>query len=87
MVAATHGLLLPGAREKLDHPAVRQVFVTDSVCVAKKDWPRLHVISIAPLIARALEMFLADGSLDERFEETSRSALQGETLHGASILS
>ena len=23
MVAATHGLLLPGAREKLDHPAVR----------------------------------------------------------------
>ena len=25
IVAATHGLLLPGAREKLNHPAVRQV--------------------------------------------------------------
>ena len=65
MVAATHGLFLPGAREKLDHPAVRDVFVTDTVCAAKKDWPRLRVVSIAPLIARALERFLADGSLDD----------------------
>jgi len=87
MVAATHGLLLPGAREKLDHPAVRDVFVTDTVRVANQDWPGLHVISIAPLIARALERFLADGSLEDPYEETRRDARQGETKHGATILS
>jgi ribose-phosphate pyrophosphokinase len=87
IVAATHGLLLPGAREKLVHPAVREVFVTDTVRVAKTDWPRLHVISIAPLIARALETFLADGSLDQRYEEKRRSPQQRERTYGATIFS
>jgi ribose-phosphate pyrophosphokinase len=63
VVAATHGLLLLGARAKLEHPAVRAVFVTDTVSVAKKDWPQLHVVSIAPLIGNALTRFLADGSI------------------------
>jgi ribose-phosphate pyrophosphokinase len=62
IVAATHGLLLRGARGKLDHPAVRDVLVTDTICVAEQDWPKLHVISIAPLIAGALVRFLTDGS-------------------------
>jgi ribose-phosphate pyrophosphokinase len=87
MVAATHGPLLPGALEKLDHPAVREVFVTDSVSVAKKDWPRLRVTSIAPLIARALARFLGDGSLDDLHEETRRGAQQRERMHEATILS
>jgi ribose-phosphate pyrophosphokinase len=88
IIAATHGILLPGARENLDHPAVRDVFVTDSVCVTKKDWPRLRVISIAPLIARALERFLADGSLDDLNEETRRVARpQGKKIHAATLLS
>jgi len=65
IVAATHGLLVLGARNKLDHPSVREVFITDTVCATEKDWPKLHVISIAPLIARALERFLADGSIDD----------------------
>jgi ribose-phosphate pyrophosphokinase len=60
IVAATHGLLL-GAREKLEHVAVREVFVTDTVRVTEKDWPKLHVISIAPLIADALKRFLTEG--------------------------
>jgi ribose-phosphate pyrophosphokinase len=55
IVAATHGLLLLGARDKLDHPAVREIFVTDTVCVAEQDWPQLRVISIASLIAGAVE--------------------------------
>jgi ribose-phosphate pyrophosphokinase len=62
VIAATHGLLLPGAREKLEHPAVREMFVTDTVCVAGKDWSNLRVISIAPVIAGSLERFLADGA-------------------------
>ncbi|MGZ5172298.1 MAG: ribose-phosphate diphosphokinase [Burkholderiales bacterium] len=61
-VAATHGLLLPGARAKLDTPAVREVFVTDTVDVPEKDWRKLHVVSIAAPITAALERFLAYGA-------------------------
>ena len=67
-VAATHGLLVTGARENLSHPAVRQVLVTDTVCVPERDWPQLHVISIAPLIADAVKRLVADGSLGELTE-------------------
>jgi ribose-phosphate pyrophosphokinase len=66
-VAATHGLFLPGAREKLDQPAVYDVWVTDSVAVAEKDWPRLRVASITPLVAGALRRFLADGSIGDLY--------------------
>src|SRR3977135_2557660 len=38
MVAATHGLFVGNARNKLSHSAVREVFVTDTVSVAEKDW-------------------------------------------------
>jgi ribose-phosphate pyrophosphokinase len=68
-LAATHGLFVLDARKKLSHPAVREVFVTDTVSTAEKDWPQLRVISIAPLIAGALKRFLADGSLGELYEE------------------
>jgi phosphoribosylpyrophosphate synthetase len=41
------------------------VLVTDTVCVPERDWPQLHVISIAPLIADAMLRLVGDGSLDE----------------------
>ena len=49
-VAATHGLLLRGALEKLDHPSVREVLVTDTIEI-KQPWPRLRVVSAAALLA------------------------------------
>jgi ribose-phosphate pyrophosphokinase len=67
IVAATHGLLLDGARDKLSHEAVREVFVTDTVSVAGKDWPQLRVVSVAPLIAGAIRRFMADGSIGDLF--------------------
>jgi hypothetical protein len=33
--------------------------------VPQEDWPQLHVISIAPLIAGAVQRFMANGSLGE----------------------
>jgi ribose-phosphate pyrophosphokinase len=36
VVAATHGLFVLDARKKLSHPAVRDVFVTDSVSMPDK---------------------------------------------------
>jgi ribose-phosphate pyrophosphokinase len=67
IVAATHGLLLRGARHKLEHAAIRAIFVTDTVRVPEKEWPQLHIISIAPIIASALKRFLADGSIGDLY--------------------
>jgi ribose-phosphate pyrophosphokinase len=67
VVAAIHGLFVPDARKKLSHPAVREVLVTDTICVPERDWPQLHVITIAPLIADALGRLMADGSLGELY--------------------
>ncbi|MDQ3819021.1 MAG: ribose-phosphate pyrophosphokinase [Acidobacteriota bacterium] len=53
-IAATHGLMLDGAREKLSHESVREVFVTDTVEESDKDWPQLRVVSVAPLIVDAI---------------------------------
>jgi ribose-phosphate pyrophosphokinase len=67
MVAATHGLLLDGAVDKLSHEAMREVFVTDTVSMAGKGWPQLRVVSVGPLIAKAIRRFTADGSLSDLF--------------------
>jgi ribose-phosphate pyrophosphokinase len=64
-IAATHGLLMDGARENLSHESVREVFVTDTVAPKDKAWPQLRVISIAPLIAEAIRRFMTDGSLGD----------------------
>lgn len=66
-IAATHGLLLPGARQKLAHEAVKKVLITDTVAGAPKDWPRLQVISIAPVIAGALKRLLEHRSLGDLY--------------------
>jgi ribose-phosphate pyrophosphokinase len=63
IVAATHGLFVLDARKRLSHPAVREVFVTDTLSQTEKDWPQLSVISIAPLIAGAVKRSFANGSL------------------------
>jgi ribose-phosphate pyrophosphokinase len=89
LVAATHGLLLPGARHKLQHPAVREVFITDTVCSQEVPWPGLHVTSIAPLIAGALERFLADGSLRDLYQGNARQPATNTATrkYGTGILS
>lgn len=57
-IAATHGLFRAGAREKLEDPSIRAVYTTDAVPIAEKGWTKLHVVSIAPLIATALAELL-----------------------------
>jgi ribose-phosphate pyrophosphokinase len=70
-VAATHGLLLDGARENLSHEAIKAVYVTDTMAQSgQDDWPRLQVVSIAPLIAEAIQRFLVHGQIRDLVSET-----------------
>jgi ribose-phosphate pyrophosphokinase len=54
-VAATHGLFVGDARDKLSHKAIRAIFATDTVRLESNDWKQLEVVSVAPLIASAIE--------------------------------
>lgn len=66
-VAATHGLLLPDARQKLSHEAVSNVFVTDTIARDPQHWPRVQVISVASVIAEALRRCLEHRSLSNLY--------------------
>jgi ribose-phosphate pyrophosphokinase len=59
VIAATHGLLLAEAREKLAHAAIREVFVTDTVACPAEEWPQVRVVSVAPVIAAAIRRSIA----------------------------
>lgn len=66
-IAATHGLFVEDARQKLSVPGVRRVFVTNTVSVGHADWPQLHVVSIAPLIAAALNRLVGHESFSDLY--------------------
>jgi ribose-phosphate pyrophosphokinase len=87
MIAATHGPLLASARDKLDHPAVREILVTDTIN-GLWDWPKLRVVSVAPLLARAITQFLGDGSLEKVYAKPRDSAhTRRRVSHEPAILS
>lgn len=63
VIAATHGPLLESARHKLSHESIRAIFVTDSIAPVIHDWPKLRIVTIAPLLAAAIKRILSDASL------------------------
>ena len=63
VVAATHGPLLESAREKLKHEGIRAILVTDTIKPVIRDWPKVHVVTMAPVIASAIRRLLASESL------------------------
>jgi ribose-phosphate pyrophosphokinase len=65
-VAATHGLFLGDALDRLIQAGVQTVYVTDTVA-SKMSVPPLEVVSMAPVLAAALERFLADGSISDLY--------------------
>ncbi|ACV09582.1 ribose-phosphate diphosphokinase [Jonesia denitrificans] len=69
IVAATHGVLSDPAARRLSECGAREVIVTDTLPItADKRFDQLTVLSIAPLIARAIEEVFADGSVTSLFD-------------------
>jgi ribose-phosphate pyrophosphokinase len=66
-IAATHGLLLGDALDRLCLDCIKAILVTDTIAPQLPQWPALHVISVAPLIAAAIQRFQADGSISDLF--------------------
>lgn len=62
-VAATHALLVGGAGERLAALGARRVIVTDSIAFPESPDLPLEVVSVAPLLARAVRQLHEDRSL------------------------
>jgi ribose-phosphate pyrophosphokinase len=68
-IAATHGLLSGPAVDRLKNAPVREVVVTNTLPIGpEKQFPGLKVLSIAPIIADALDAVFEDTSVSEIFE-------------------
>jgi ribose-phosphate pyrophosphokinase len=68
VIATTHGVLSGPARERLSSCGAREVVVTNTLPIPEdKRFPQLTVLSIAPLIARAIHEVFDDGSVTSLF--------------------
>ena len=69
IVASTHGLLSGPAVERLKNSGISEVIVTDTLPIDDdKRFDTLTVLSIAPLIARAVKEVFDDGSVTSLFD-------------------
>ncbi len=67
-VAATHGLLVGKAMERLANPAIAEVVVTDTVPVPPaKRLPKLRILSVAGLLAEATRRLNENRSISALF--------------------
>jgi len=72
IVTATHGVLSGGAVDGLKNSRVSEVIVTDTLPIADDSrFDKLTVLSIAPLIARAITEVFSDGSVTSLFDGQS----------------
>lgn len=68
-VVATHGVLSGPAVDRLKNAPVREVVITNSLEIGpEKQFPKLKVLSIAPIIAEALDAVFEDTSVSEIFQ-------------------
>ncbi len=67
-VCATHPLFSGPALERLDHPNIREVVVTDSILLPEDRSPRFKVISVAPMLADATRIIMEGGSISTLFK-------------------
>ncbi|GAB4068847.1 ribose-phosphate diphosphokinase [Angustibacter speluncae] len=70
IVAATHAVLSGPAVDRLKNGPISEVVVTNTLPIPEeRQFPSLTVLSIAPLIARAIREVFDDGSVTSLFED------------------
>ncbi|WP_022868701.1 ribose-phosphate diphosphokinase [Schaalia vaccimaxillae] len=69
IIAATHGILSDPAARRLSECGADEVVVTDSLPIAaEKRFDKLTILSVAPLLARAIKEVFEDGSVTSLFD-------------------
>lgn len=83
IVAATHGLFVGKACERLSLPAIRAIYVTDSVPAPVEPRPGLNIVFLAPLLAAAIRRFRSDESIGDLYAQVIHSG--GAALSAPSV--
>lgn len=75
MVFATHGLFSPPAAERFTDSPISQIYVTDTLPQAEnlQAIRQLRVLTIAPILARAIAEIETKGSVSKIFGDTNHS--------------
>jgi ribose-phosphate pyrophosphokinase len=68
VVAATHGVLVGEAMERLSNPAISEVVITDTLAqAARKQLPNMTVLTVAGLLAETVRRLNEDRSISALF--------------------
>ncbi|WP_379128605.1 ribose-phosphate diphosphokinase [Paenibacillus sp. sgz500958] len=67
IVCATHGLFSDSALERLEHPDIDEVVITDSIQLPADHSKRFTVLSVAPMLSQAVRIIVDGGSIDKLF--------------------
>lgn len=69
IVCATHGLFSGPALERLKHPGIEEVVITDSILLPEDHPSTFTVLSVAPMLAQATRIIIEGGSIDKLFRD------------------
>ena len=67
-VCATHPVFSGQALQKLDHPNIREVVITDSIAIPDLHSARFKTLSVAPLLADTIKIIVDGGSISSLFK-------------------
>lgn len=68
-VCATHPLFSGPALQRLDHPNIKEVVVTDTIALADNHSDKFKVLSVAPLLSETIRIILQGGSISTLFKD------------------
>jgi ribose-phosphate pyrophosphokinase len=72
IIAATHGVFSPPATDVLKNSRVSEVIVTNTLPISpEQQFDKLTVLSVAPLLAKAIREVFEDGSVTSLFDGRS----------------
>jgi ribose-phosphate pyrophosphokinase len=75
IVAATHAILSDPARDRLQNSRISEVVVTNTLPISPEcEFEKLTVLSIAPILAKAITEVFTDGSVTSMFEAAAEGA-------------
>lgn len=67
-ICATHPVFSGPALQRLDHPNIREVVITDSIAIPEEHAERFHVLSVAPLLSQTIKYIMEGGSISSLFK-------------------
>jgi ribose-phosphate pyrophosphokinase len=67
-ICATHPVFSGPALQRLDHPSIKEVIITDSIAIPDNHSSRFTVLSVADLLADAIQIIVQGGSLSSLFK-------------------